>query len=152
MKKIELVPVGFVANSVKEAVDDNWGSVVSRLNIEPKFAKGILHIGQFSHAIVVTFLHRSQFDPARHLLRRPRNLHSMPEVGIFSQRAKDRPNPIGITTVKIEAVGADYVDVRGLDAIDGTPIVDIKPYYLQFDCVPAAKAPPWVDELMKEYF
>jgi len=152
MKKIELVPVGFVANSVKETVDDNWGSVVSRLNIEPQFARGIRHLDQFSHAIIITYLHHSRFDPAKDLVRRPRGLGSMPEVGIFSQRAKDRPNPIGITTVKIVAVGDNYVDVRGLDAIDGTPIVDIKPYYLQFDSVPSAKTPPWVDELMKNYF
>jgi tRNA-Thr(GGU) m(6)t(6)A37 methyltransferase TsaA len=152
MKKIEMVPIGFVRNAVKETIDDNWGSVASRLTLEPQFAKGIRHLDQFSHAIIVTYLHRSKFDPAKNLLRRPRGLDSMPEVGIFSQRAKDRPNPIGITAVKIVAVGKDYVDVQGLDAIDGTPILDIKPYFLQFDCVPMAKTPAWVNELMKTYF
>jgi tRNA-Thr(GGU) m(6)t(6)A37 methyltransferase TsaA len=152
MKTFELVPIGFVGNAVRETVDDNWGSVVSRLTLEPQFSGGIRHLDQFSHAIIVTYLHRSTFDPAKHLLRRPRGLDSMPEVGIFSQRAKDRPNPIGITAVKIVTVGDDYVDVQGLDAIDGTPIIDIKPYFLQFDCVPTAKTPPWVDELMKNYF
>ena len=152
MEKFELVPIGVVKNSIKDAIDDNWGDVVSRLLLEPHFAAGLRHLDQFSHAIVVTYLHRSHFDPARHLLRRPRGLATMPEIGIFSQRAKDRPNPIGITAVKIKEVGSDYVDVVGLDAIEGTPIVDIKPYFLQFDCIPAAKMPPWVDELMKDYF
>jgi len=57
----------------------------------------------------------------------------MPKVGIFSQRVKDRPNPIGVTTVEIISIGDDYIDVCGLDAIDATPVIDIKPYFPQYD-------------------
>ena len=76
----------------------------------------------------------------------------MPKVGIFSQRAKNRPNPIGVTAAEIVAVGHDYLVVRGLDAIDGTPILDIKPYYPHFDRIEAPRVPEWVDRLMKGYF
>jgi len=76
----------------------------------------------------------------------------MPEVGILSQRAKNRPNPIGVTAVEIVHVEADVLEVRGLDAIDGTPVLDIKPYYPVYDRIAGAAVPEWVDELMKGYF
>lgn len=76
----------------------------------------------------------------------------MPIVGIFSQRAKDRPNPIGVTAVKIVDVGDDYLEVRGLDAIDTTPVLDIKPYYPEYDRIKNPTTPNWVKRLMKGYF
>ncbi len=76
----------------------------------------------------------------------------MPEVGILSQRAKDRPNPIGVTAVEIVKVVEDCLEVKGLDAIDGTPVLDIKPYFPQYDRVASPAVPAWVDELMKDYF
>lgn len=152
MSKIECTSIGFVSNQVTDPVDENWGSVISRLCIKPEYAKGIKGINQFSHVIVITFLDQAEFDVNKHLIRRPRGLSTMPEVGIFSQRAKDRPNPIGITTVRIESVARDYVEVRGLDAINGTPILDIKPYYPHYDFVKDATVPEWVDRLMQDYF
>ena len=76
----------------------------------------------------------------------------MPITGILSQRAKNRPNPIGVTAVEILKVGDDYLEVKGLDAINETPILDIKPYYPHYDKVNDAKVPEWVDRLMKGYF
>jgi len=76
----------------------------------------------------------------------------MPEVGIFAQRAKDRPNPLGITAVSIVGVESGVLVVRGLDAIDGTPVVDVKPYYPAYDRIMDASVPEWVERLMKGYF
>ena len=76
----------------------------------------------------------------------------MPKIGIFSQRAKDRPNPIGVTAVKIVSVGDDYLEVQGLDAIDQTPVLDIKPYYPHYDKIDASEVPEWVNRLMENYF
>ena len=73
-------------------------------------------------------------------------------LGIFSQRAKNRPNPIGITAVQIIKVGNDYLEIKGLDAIDKTPILDIKPYYPHYDKIEETKVPEWVNILMKGYF
>jgi tRNA-Thr(GGU) m(6)t(6)A37 methyltransferase TsaA len=137
---------------VKDPVDENWGAVTSRIVLKVDLAPGLLGLGDFSHIIVVTYLHKASFDPARHLQRRPRGLEHMPKVGIFSQRAKDRPNPLGITAVKLIAVGENHITVQGLDAIDGTPVIDIKPYYPQYDRIESAVVPAWVDELMKNYF
>ena len=72
-------------------------------------------------------------------------------VGIFSQRAKDRPSPIGVTSCEIVRIEGGILSVRGLDAINGTPVLDIKPYYPVYD-QKAAQTPAWVDVLMKEYF
>ena len=82
-----------------------------------------LGLQNFSHAIIVTYLHQANYERGKHLQRRPRGQEDMPKVGIFSQRAKDRPNPIGITAVKIQNVNENYLEVQGLDAIDGTPIL-----------------------------
>ena len=75
----------------------------------------------------------------------------MPLVGIFSQRGKDRPNTIGVTAVEIISVEEQFITVRGLDAIDGTPVLDIKPYYPVFDKREAV-VPEWVNRLMEDYF
>ncbi len=149
---ISFSPIGHVATAARDAVDSGWGEVTSRLVLNPDYAKGIRGLDQFSHALVVTHLHRASFDAERHIVRRPRGLATMPEIGIFSQRAKDRPNPIGITAVRILGIGEGFLDVRGLDAVDGTPVLDIKPYVPQFDRIDAATVPPWMDKLMEGYF
>ncbi len=113
---------------------------------------GLRGLDGFSHALVVTWLHEAAFEPARHLLRRPRGLAHLPELGIFAQRAKDRPNPIGITCVPILGVVAEGLRVRGLDAIDGTPVLDLKPHVPEFDCARDARVPDWIGELMRGYF
>ena len=144
--------IGRVLSPVREAVDADWGSVEALIEVEPAFRPGLRGLEAFSHVLVVTFLHQASFQPERHLVRRPRGLASMPELGIFAQRAKDRPNPLGISVVQLVAVRAEGIAVRGLDAIDGTPVLDVKPYFPQFDAAPGAHVPDWVGELMQGYF
>jgi len=145
-------PIGIVESPVKDPVDENWGAVTSKIVIKPEYGPGLLGLGDFSHVIVVTYLHKASFDPTRHLQRRPRGLDHMPKVGIFSQRAKDRPNHLGFTAVELLAVGENDITVRGLDAIDGTPVIDIKPYFPQYDRVSSPVVPAWVNDLMEHYF
>ena len=152
LEKISLKPIGFVSSPVTERTDEKWGQVVSRILLQHEYAGGLLGLDDFSHAIVVTYLHEAKYDPQKHIRRRPRGLEYMPEVGIFSQRAKNRPNPIGVTAVTIVEVGDDYLEVRGLDAINNTPVLDIKPYYPQYDRIDLASVPGWVNGLMADYF
>jgi tRNA-Thr(GGU) m(6)t(6)A37 methyltransferase TsaA len=152
MNKIILEPVGFVSSPVSERIDENWGEVKSKIILKPEFAGALLGLEDFSHAIIVTYLHEANYEKEKHLQRRPRNLKTMPMLGIFSQRAKNRPNPIGITAVQIIKVGNDYIEIKGLDAIDKTPILDIKPYYPHYDKIEESKVPEWVNILMKGYF
>ena len=152
MTPVSLRPIGQVICEVTAQTDRQWGSVTSRVELLPEFRAGLRGLDQFSHLVVVTFLHEAAFDPARHLVRRPRGLPTMPLVGIFAQRAKDRPNPIGVTAVSRVSVTPDSVIVRGLDAIDGTPVLDLKPYYPQYDRIDGAVVPEWVERLMEGYF
>jgi tRNA-Thr(GGU) m(6)t(6)A37 methyltransferase TsaA len=152
MNNIALKIIGYVKAPVKQQTDERWGKVESRVVLQPEYRAGLQGIEQFSHALIVTILHEARFEPSKHLIRRPRGLDFMPEVGIFAQRAKDRPNPLGITAVSIVGVESGVLLVRGLDAINGTPVVDVKPYYPAYDRVKNASVPEWVDRLMKDYF
>ena len=151
-KEYVLRPIGEVKSPVKDPVDEGWGTIESLILVEEELREGLRGLADFSHVLVVSLLHGARFEPERHLVRRPRGLADMPEIGIFAQRAKDRPNPIGVTVCPIVQVNADGVVVTGLDAIDGTPILDLKPYFPVFDTAPNARVPEWVDRLMAGYF
>ena len=151
-QEINIIPIGLVKSSVTELVDENWGNVTSRINLKAEYKGSLVGLEDFSHVIVITYFHQAKYIPSKHLQRRPRGMESMPKVGIFSQRVKDRPNPLGVTAVEIISVGSDYLDVSGLDAIDATPVIDIKPYYPHYDKIETPQIPEWVDRLMKNYF
>jgi tRNA-Thr(GGU) m(6)t(6)A37 methyltransferase TsaA len=144
-------PIGFVRSPARETVDEGWGAITSQIRLEPELAAGLLGLGDFSHALVVTHLHGARFVPERDLVRRPRGRADMPGVGIFAQRAKDRPNALGVTAVRILEVGEGTLTVQGLDAVDGTPVLDIKPYVPLFDRVESPRVPEWMGRLMEGY-
>lgn len=151
MDRIEMKPIGFVKCEVKNKKDESWGQNVSSIMLNEEYFGGLKGLEDFSHAIILYYLDQAKFEKEKHLQRRPQNCADMPLVGIFSQRAKDRPNQIGMTSVKIESVMENCLIVQGLDAIDGTKILDIKPYYPMYD-KKEAKVPSWVETLMKGYF
>lgn len=152
MDEIKLTPIGYVSSPVTERIDENWGNITSRIMLKKEYKGALKGLEKFSHAIVVTYLHQAKYSPEKHLQRRPRGLESMPKVGILSQRAKNRPNPIGITAVEIVNVMDNCLEVKGLDAINDTPILDIKPYYPHYDKIDSPRVPGWVDRLMEKYF
>ena len=153
LPSITMQAIGVVRTPVHEAVDTNWGKVISELHIDPQYAAGLDGLSDWSHIIVIFHMHETSFDPERHLVRRPRERDDMPELGIFAQRARHRPNLIGISAVKLMGVEGDIVRVRGLDAIDGTPILDIKPYAPIYDGVQQEPLiPAWFFRLMQGYF
>ena len=144
-------PIGTVKNYVTDRKDTAWGEDVSDVILDRAYIGGLKGLEDFSHAIIVFLLDQAHFDPEKHLQRRPQNRDDMPVTGIFAQRGKDRPNRIGITAVEILSVTENCLAVRGLDAVDGTPVLDIKPYYPAYDRKDAA-VPEWVDRLMEHYF
>jgi tRNA-Thr(GGU) m(6)t(6)A37 methyltransferase TsaA len=152
MADIEARPIGVVRCPVAEPRDDDWGSVVSEVCFDQDLTPGLAGVEQFSHALVVFWMHRSSFRAETDLVRRPRGRQDMPELGIFAQRAKHRPNPIGVTAVRVVGVRGSVVSVQGLDAIDGTPVLDFKPYVPSFDVREKATVPEWMQRLMEGYF
>ena len=151
MKEIVMKPIGYVKNDVQEKKDVSWGEEISYILLEEEYHKGLKGLEDFSHAIILYYLDKAEFVREKHLQRHPQNRQDMPLVGIFAQRGKDRPNTIGMTSVEIVAVSDNMLTVRGLDAVNGTPVLDIKPYYPVYD-KKDAKTPEWVDRLMENYF
>ncbi len=152
MIEIALYPIGIVRSERTSKEDADWGVGVSTIELDPALSEGLEGLEQFSHAVIVFFLHEGEvFTPPR-IKRRPREREDMPLLGVFAQRGKVRPNPIGVTTAKIVSVEPGRLIVSGLDAIDGTPVLDIKPYFSAFDHADDAAAPEWVDRLMEGYF
>jgi len=150
---ITCTPIGVVKCPVTEMSQGNWAQVESEIRLDPQYAPGLQGLDGFSHVVVVFYLDRATgFDPAKQLLRRPRGMENMHEVGVFAQRTKYRPNPIGVASVELLAVRDNVVVVRGLDALDGTPVLDLKPYMPVFDSVADARMPDWVEHVMKGYF
>ena len=150
--RVELNSIGTIKNDVTDQKDNKWGADVSEIIINSELQSGLVGLSDFSHLIVVYYLDKACFNSELHLVRKPQGRDDMPMVGIFSQRAKDRPNPIGITAVEIVSIYGNVIIVRGLDAIDGTPVLDIKPYYPMYDCRNNAIIPEWVKILMETYF
>src|SRR5438093_13550441 len=101
---LTLDPIGVVRNGVVGSRDEEWGRVVSEIQLRPELADGLRGLEPFSHVVVVFVMHEARFEAAIHMTRRPRDRPDMPLVGIFAQRARHRPNPIGITTVELKRV------------------------------------------------
>ncbi len=152
MQSINLQPIGIVHSPVTDAVDEDWGKVISEIHVEESLANGLNGLEDWSHVIVIFLMHETEFVVDEHLTRRPRNLADMPEIGIFAQRARHRPNQIGITAVKVVEVEGNIVRVKGLDAIHDTPVLDIKPYAPVYDGVQNPLVPGWFIRLMQGYF
>ena len=130
---VNIEPIGVVKSPVKEPIDENWQQVIAEIHLNDSLAPGLKGLDRFSHLVVIFFMHQYSFTPDTDLVRRPQERDDMPEVGIFAQRAKHRPNPIGITAVELIELRGPVLVVKGLDAIDGTPVLDIKPYVPAFD-------------------
>ncbi|MDO8687516.1 MAG: tRNA (N6-threonylcarbamoyladenosine(37)-N6)-methyltransferase TrmO [Dehalococcoidales bacterium] len=148
--QICMEPIGYVANDVNSQMDSGWARVESKIVLQEHLILALSGLDSFSHLLVVFWMH--QAEPPTILQRRPQGRDDMPEVGLFAQRSKHRPNPIGITAVPLVRVSGCEVVVRGLDAVNGTPVLDIKPYYPHFDSPAEVRLPAWVDRLMVDYF
>lgn len=148
----EILPIGKVMSTRAVAEDDNWDAETSTIELLPPFGeRSLMGLNSFSHCIVVYVFDKAQWDESR-MSRHPRGNQEWPEVGIFAQRAKDRPNRLGVTVCRILGVDGPVLRVAGLDAIDGTPVVDIKPWMNEFGPRGAITQPEWATELMSDYW
>ena len=151
--KIEIEPIGFVKNSRKEIDDDYWGNVVSEIVLNDEFNEDSLKgIDTFSHAEIIFYFDKASKSEIISGKGHPRGNKSWPEVGIFAQRRKDRPNHLGHTIVRILKSEGNVLTVKGLDAIDNTPVLDIKPVIREFLPADEILQPEWVSELMQNYW
>ena len=154
MEKILLSPIGFVRSPVREIVDDVWGGLVSRveLDVDRFTAESLAGLEEFSHVEIVFHFHKLAEADLITGKRRPRGRADWPEVGIFAQRGKLRPNRIGVTVCRLLSVEGLAITVEGLDALDGTPVLDLKPYMKEFGPKGEIRQPSWASELMAGYW
>jgi tRNA-Thr(GGU) m(6)t(6)A37 methyltransferase TsaA len=151
---VELAPIGWVRGGRREATDDDWDSVEAAIELDaerfrPEALQGL---EAFSHAEVVFHFH--QVDEAKIVTgaRHPRGRADWPRVGIFAQRGRVRPNRLAVTVCRVLGLEGARLRVRGLDAIDGTPVLDIKPYLTGFQPRGPIQEPAWAKEIMAEYW
>lgn len=146
-------PIAFVSAARTAAEDDFWGGHVSEIQLASGMDPSALDgLEAFSHVEVLFLFHGVDHAKIVTGARHPRNNPAWPKVGIFAQRAKNRPNRIGSTICKVVGVQDGTLKVLELDAIDGTPVLDIKPVLKEFLPRSAVSQPDWATELMTSYW
>ena len=150
---IALRPIGFVHSPRCEVSDDFWGDVIAVVELADDLPPDSLDgLEEFSHSEIIYLFDRVAPDDVVSGVRHPRNNPGWPLVGIFAQRAKGRPNRLGSTIVRIVGRDCRQLQVLGLDAVDGTPVLDIKPVMAEFLPREPIHQPEWSRELMQDYW
>ncbi len=141
-----LKAIGFVRNEVKQPPGSgcNWGKVVSDIVIDDSLTEALDGLEEFSHIIVLYWMHRVVATGQLPTKRHPMGRRELPLVGLFATRSPNRPNPIGKTAVRLLERRGNILKVEGLDAVDGTPVVDLKPYLPEGDAPASVRVAPWV--------
>jgi len=150
--EIKLTSIATVKNSRTAPIDDNWEEIIAEIELADHIPTEVFEsISDFSHLEIIYF-----FDKVKNnyivYSGRPRGNPNYPLVGIFGQRKKDRPNKIGLCTVELIEHNGRTIKVKYLDAIDGTPVLDIKPVFKEFQPKGQIRQPIWVADLMKNYW
>lgn len=152
MNTISVSSIATVTNTRKEIKDDFWGTVISEITLLPHVPEeAFAGIEAFSHLEII--YHFDQVNENTIVFSgHPRGNPEFPLTGIFAQRKKDRPNRIGLCTVELLEHRGRNITVRFLDAIAGTPVLDIKPVMREFEVKGEIRQPQWATELMKDYW
>lgn len=154
MHSVIVTPIGHVHGGRAEAVDDAWDAVEAEIVLDPAQlgAEAALGLGAFSHVVVVFVFDRLDPEKVERGARHPRGRLDWPRVGILAQRGSPRPNRIGVTNCRLLGVDGLRLRVRGLDAVDGSPVLDVKPHMTGFDPRGAVREPDWAREIMQGYW
>jgi tRNA-Thr(GGU) m(6)t(6)A37 methyltransferase TsaA len=137
--------IGEVQNAFLEAVPDAWESAIHRIVIDSHWTKALKGLDGFSHLFVIFWLHGIAGNIAQHV--HPENRQDLPAVGLFATRTPRRPNPIGLQVVELVSRRRNVLTVRGLDALNGSPVIDLKPYLPRGDSIADARTPGWIQKL-----
>ena len=150
----QMIAIGAVVGGRAEPIDDDWAGVQAVIRLDPEqfAADALAGLTDFSHLEVVFVFDRVDVADVQLGARRPRGRADWPLVGIFAQRGKARPNRIGVSRCRLLGVDGLDVHVEGLDAIDGTPVLDVKPWMDEFAPRGRTRQPDWSRELMRDYY
>ena len=152
-QEITLRSIGIVHSSRKKIVDDLWSQESAFIELHAEYPEDALAgILDFSHVEVLFFMNQVDVDKIETSARHPRNNLNWPKIGIFAQRGKNRPNQIGLTVCEVLKIEGRRLYLKNLDAVDGTPVLDIKPWMKEFGPLTTTQQPEWSTELMKSYW
>jgi len=147
---ISLKAIGRVRNSIGKMKREGWESVVSEIILDPQLEEALAGVEDYSHLLILFWLSRVQRAGRGMKKIHPKSRQDLPLVGIFATRTQYRPNPIGLTLVKLLGRRKNVLRVRGLDALNGTPVIDIKPINPRHEFPKDIRVPKWYDQLWKE--
>ena len=143
LSPITLKAIGIVRSEIKQPVRRDYAKVVSEIVIDSSLTEALDGLDEFSHIIVLYWMHQATSGKVP-LKVHPRGKPELPLVGLFATRSPNRPNPIGKATVRLLQCQDNILRVEGLDAIDGTPVIDIKPYIPRYDSAANTTEPQWI--------
>ena len=146
--------IGYVRGGRANPIDDDWGASLAAIELDPQrfTVEALMGLDAFSHAEIVYVFDKVSDDKIETAARHPRGRNDWPKIGIFAQRGKNRPNRLGVTMCRIISVDGLILNVEGLDAIDGTPVIDIKPVMSGFQPRGEFREPDWAREIMESYW
>ena len=137
-----LKAIGIVRNGIKQPPKQGWEGITSEIVFDGSLTEALDNLDGFSHIIVLYWMHQAAGQPL--IKVHPQGKGELPLVGLFASRSPNRPNPVGTATVRLLERRGNILKVEGLDAIDGTPVIDIKPYIPGYDSVTNAEVPQWI--------
>ena len=141
--------IGRVRNSIKRKKREGWESAISDIILDPKYEEALDGLEDYSHIFVLFWLSRVSQAKRRMAKVHPKSREDLPLVGVLATRTQYRPNPMGLTLVKLLAREKNILRVRGLDALDGTPVIDIKPISPRHEFPQKMRVPSWYKKLWK---
>jgi len=145
VSEMVLKPIGVVRNGIDQPPTPrgDWARVVSEITVNPDLTEALDGIEECSHIVVLWWMHRLT-ERGVPLIQNPRRRPEAPAKGLFALRSPNRPNPIGLAAVRLLEFRDNILRVEGLDALDGSPVIDIKPYLPEYDGAPEASIPYWL--------
>ena len=154
MRAIKLTPIGIVRSERLQLDVHRWGQAEADILLDEVQLGGeaTLGLGDFSHVLVVFHFHRVEPGKVERGARHPRGRRDWPNVGVLAQRSAPRPNRLGVTICRLLRVDGLRLRVRGLDAVDGTPVLDVKPHMLGFLPREEVAEPAWAKEILRDYW
>jgi tRNA-Thr(GGU) m(6)t(6)A37 methyltransferase TsaA len=140
---LALAPIGWVRNGEHDAARQDWRGVRSSIDLRSDFEAALLGLGDYSHVIVVGWLHEISTELRGRAQAFPSGDERLPLQGALALRGGARPNPISVSVCRLRGIEGATLQVEDLDLIDGTPVLDVKPYIAFYDAVPKASIPKW---------
>jgi len=151
--EVKIEPIGYVTSSIKNPKEMSLfckkginSPLISKISLKKEFKKGLEGLEKFSHIFVIYFLHKEKRVELK-TYPAPTRVKNLPKVGVFASRSQCRPNHIALKLVELIKVNQNEIIVKGLDGIDGSPVLDIKPYIPGFDKPEKTRVAEWYDWL-----